>query len=361
MKTFSQTRLEQAINLIVDENRPIKEISIRCPYCGDSKRNPRATHMGVKFMPTTQYPVPAYHCFKCDESGSINGRFLKDVGIDNVVIKKYLKYRKSSVYKSTPVIKEVSFSKSTYEYNFRYLKDSEQYKYLSERFKMEFDEDDIKRFKVILDPNGFLDNLYRGLSKAERKEIEPKIDLSRHIGFLTQDGNQAVFRAVNKDVEPRFYNMTIKETDYRKLYIIDNEIDVKANKFNFVLTEGVFDLIGVYKHFYKDSNQLSNTIFVAALGKSFQEPINRLIQGGFLNFDIFLFSDSSDDVDLDFYIELFKNPYIDEIHVANNTKAGEKDFGVSLDRIEFEDFDLFNKKKIKELLADSKNNNKKKV
>jgi len=217
MKTFSQTRLEQAITLIVDEDRPVKEITIRCPYCGDSRRDASATHMGVKFMPTPKYPVPAYHCFKCDVSGSINGRFLKIVGIDDTVIKKWMKYKKLNVYRSSPTVKEVSFSKTNYDYRFRYFKDSDQYKYLSERFKIEFDEDDIKRFRIILNPMMFL----RELSTSKGREIKPSVDLTRYIGFLTQDGNQAVFRAIDRDVEPRFYNMTIEETDYRKLYVIN--------------------------------------------------------------------------------------------------------------------------------------------
>jgi len=350
MKTFSQTRLEQAITLIVDQDKPIKEISIRCPYCGDSKHNPSATHLGIKFG----HPS-AFHCFRCDESGSVNVRFLKDVGIDPDIIKKYVKYKKSNIYKSLPMVKEVKFDKGKYDYNFTYNSDSGQYKYLRDRFKMEFDEEDIKRFKIILNPKVFLHDL----SVSKKRKIEPSIDLSRYIGFLTQDGNQAVFRAIDKDLEPRFYNMTIEETDYRKLYVINNNIDIKARKFNFVLTEGIFDLIGVYQHFYKNSDQLSNTLFIAALGKSFQEPINRLIQSGFLNFDIYLFADSSEDIGLDFYIELLKNPYIDEVYVAKNKKVGEKDFGVSLDRIEFEDFEIMNNKKIKALIIER--DNKKKV
>jgi hypothetical protein len=353
MKTFSQTRLEQAITLIVDENKLIREVSIRCPYCGDSKRDPRATHMGVKFA----YP-PQYHCFKCDESGVIGVRFLKDVGVDEAIIKKYSKYKKTSVYKSLPVIKEVAFNKKKYDYEFKFYKDCDQYKYLCSRFKMEFTQEDISRFKVILNPTVFL----KDWIAAKKSAIEPKMDLSRYIGFLTQDGNQAVFRAIDKDKEPRFFNLTIEETAYRKLYIVDNVIDMKAEKYNFVLTEGIFDIIGVYKHFYEKNGDLSNTIFLAGLGKGFQEPINRLIQNGFLNFDIYLYADTSDDIVDDFFIKLFTNPYIEEVYVARNTKEGEKDFGVSLDRIEFNDFELFNKKKIKELIANKeKTDNKKKA
>jgi hypothetical protein len=350
MKTFSQIRLEQAINLIVDENKPIKEISIRCPYCGDSRRNPNATHMGINFEKHTMF-----HCFKCDESGVVNAKFLKDVGIDDKIIKKFVKYRKTHIYDSEPSIKEVKFDRGTYDYKFIYDKNSKQYKYLSERFKMDFSEDDIKRFKIILNPTMFLSTF----SAAKIKELDVKIDLKDYIGFLTQDGNQAVFRAIDKDKNPRFYNLTLEETDYRKLYVINNDVNIKEKKFKFVLTEGIFDLIGVYMHFYKHDDQLSNTIFVAALGKSFHEPINRLIQSGFLDFEIYLFADSSEDIDVKFYEDLFSNPYIDDIYVANNTKEGEKDFGVSLDRIQFDDFILLNKRKIKALKEEK--NNKKKV
>ena len=354
MKTFSQIRLEQAINLIVDEDKPINEISIRCPYCGDSRHNPSATHMGLKFIPSPKVPIPSYHCFRCNESGSINSKFLKDVGVDNKIIKKYMRYRKTHVYISAPTVKEVKFDRGTYDYQFVQDTSSKQYKYLKDRFKMDFTEDDIKRFKIILDPIKFLSTF----SKEKLEEFNIKIDLKGYIGFLSQDGNQAIFRAIDKKTEPRFYNLTIEETDYRKLYVISNDVDIKQKKFRFVLTEGIFDLIGVYMHFYKDSDQLSNTIFLAALGKSFQEPINRLIQSGFLDFEIYLFADTSEDIDLGFYSDLLSNPYIDEIYVANNTKEGEKDFGVSLDRIEFDDFILFNNRKIKAMIEENKNKKK---
>lgn len=355
MKTFSQIRLEQAITLIVDEDKPIKEINIRCPYCGDSKRNSLATHMGVRFMVDNRVPVPSYHCHRCDESGSINAKFLKDVGIDNNIIKKYLNYRKTNVYRSQPVIKEVKFDRGTNDYKFIYDVNSKQYKYLRDRYKMDFSEEDIKRFKIILNPTAFLSTF----SPEKIKEFAIKIDLKDYIGFLTQDGNQAVFRATDKGKEPRYYNLTIEKTDYRKLYVINNNVDIKEKKFKFILTEGIFDLIGVYMHFYKDSEHLQNTIFVAALGKSFREPIDRLIQTGFLDFEVYLFADTSEDIDLEFYSDLLSNPYLDEVYVAKNTKEGEKDFGVSLDRIEFNDFIIFNSRKIKALLEEK--NNKKKV
>ena len=56
-KTFSQIRLEQAINLIIDDDTPIREISIRCPYCGDSIKNPNSTHLGIKGSVTLRFII----------------------------------------------------------------------------------------------------------------------------------------------------------------------------------------------------------------------------------------------------------------------------------------------------------------
>lgn len=346
-KSFSTRRIEQAIDLTVLENRKIKEVSVRCPYCGDSRRNRAATHLGIRFD-----GIPAfYHCFRCNTKGSVDAKFLKDMEVDQSFIGKYLKYVKKNRYLSLPSSTEVSFTNSRTDFNFRYYDDSKQLKYLEERFNKEFTEEDIKRYRVILNPTTFLLEMSRDLNK----EIKAAIDLSNHIGFLTQDGKQAVFRAIDKDIEPRFYNMTIEETDYRKLYVLDNEVDLKADKFNFILTEGIFDIIGVYEHFYKNKDiDLSNYIFVAALGKSFDEPINRLIQSGFLDFEIFLFADTSEDIDLDFYTSLFRNEYIEEIHIGRNIKEGEKDFGVASNRIEFDKFETLNRKILARKIEESR-------
>lgn len=321
-KTFSQIRLEQAINLIIDDDTPIREISIRCPYCGDSIKNPNSTHLGIRFG----HPS-IYHCFKCNVSGIVSTRFLKDMDIDKAIIKKYVKWAKLHRYDPEPRIREVSFNNNKEIYDFPLYNTSNQYKYLSERFGVEFTEADLKRYRVILNPSHFVNRL-----KSQGKEIKTKVRLNNYIGFLTQDGNQAVFRAIYPNIEPRYYNMAIEETEYRKLYVLDTEVDIKAESFNFILTEGVFDLIGVYEKFFKGSNA-NNNLFVAALGKSFDEPINRLIRSGFLNFNIMLYADSSEDINIEFLNDIFKNDYIEEILLVNNIHEGEKDFGVNLANI----------------------------
>lgn len=318
-KTFSQIRLEQSINMIVDENKPIKEISIRCPYCGDSVKNPLSTHLGIKFG----HPG-VWHCFRCNAKGVVNVRFLKDVGIDNTIIRKFTIHQRKNIYRSTPIIKEISFSSSEKEYNYEYVQ-NKQLEYLENRFDKKFTEDDLKRYKVILNPSKFI----------WENNIKTKFKLHDYIGFLTQDNKQAIFRRVDNNKEYRYHNLIIEKTDYRKLYLIDNPVDLKAKNFNFVLTEGVFDLIGVYEHFYKDKDiNLDNYLFMAVLGKSFKEPINRLIQSGFLNFNIIIYADSSDDIGIDFYNDLFDNDYVEEILIVKNVKEGQKDFGVSSDKIE---------------------------
>lgn len=340
-KTFSQIRLEQAINLIVDGKTPILQISIRCPYCGDS-RNPGSTHLGVKFG------VPSvFNCFICDTSGVVNTRFLKDMRIDREVIKKWAKWSRNNRFNPGPNIREISFNNNKEIYDFKPDVDSRQYKYMVDRFGVEFTDEDIERYRIILDPIRFIRNL-----KNKEVDINTNIKLQNYIGFLSQDGNQATFRAIYPNVNPRYYNLAIQETDYRKLYVLDTPVDIKAERFNFILTEGVFDLIGVYEKFYKGT-EATNNLYVAALGKSFTEPLNRLIRSGFLDFNILLYADSSDDVNEEFLETLFKNEYIDEILLIQNAKEGEKDFGVDIKNIEPIE-KVIDRKVLKQLILENK-------
>ena len=86
-------------------------------------------------------------------------------------------------------------------------------------------------------------------------------------------------------------------------------IDIMQPVVNLVITEGIFDIIGVYTHFYKNTQYEKNTIFAAACGKSYNAVILNYIRLGFLNLNISIYSDG--DVDVNFYRELKdSNPYL---------------------------------------------------
>lgn len=48
------------------QNTNRSEIRVRCPYCGDSVKNPMDAHFYISMTPPFMY-----HCFKCEESRSI--------------------------------------------------------------------------------------------------------------------------------------------------------------------------------------------------------------------------------------------------------------------------------------------------
>ena len=80
-----------------------------------------------------------------------------------------------------------------------------------------------------------------------------------------------------------------------------------SEKTTLIITEGIFDIIGVYNHFYGGNDE--NTIFAAACGKAFNAVILNYIRMGFLDLDIIIYSDA--DVNVNFYKSLkMSSPYL---------------------------------------------------
>jgi hypothetical protein len=107
-----------------------------------------------------------------------------------------------------------------------------------------------------------------------------------------------------------------------------------ADTLNVKLTEGPMDLISVYKNFY--SKETSNTVFISVNGKGFNlipKLLNRL---GFLNIDLQIFSDI--DVNKYFYLNRLDLFRIENFLLTYNITEGEKDFGISKDKIKFKTY-----------------------
>ncbi len=52
------------------------EVRVRCPFCGDSVKNPMDAHFYIAMTPPFKY-----HCFKCEEGGALNDRVLRELEI----------------------------------------------------------------------------------------------------------------------------------------------------------------------------------------------------------------------------------------------------------------------------------------
>ena len=325
-------------NLILKNVKPSyettnrKEVHVRCPYCGDSKHDASKARFYIEMKPPFRF-----HCFKCETSGVLNQQTLRDLGIFNNELT--LDISEANKVLRTLGVQKIQTRKarklkhesinSTLAHN--------SMEYFNKRYDIDFSPEFIQRkFKAVLDAPEFfkLNGLY---------VPSGQFDFTKAIGFISSDSSHIIFRDITGLQNKRYYNLCLVNEDeissYSKRYNISTEIDVLQNSINLIMTEGIFDIIGVYNHFYKGTDAENNTIFAAACGKAYNAVIQHYIRLGFLDLNITIYSDA--DVPRSFYEDMKRNsPYLKNstITVYYNslynaeTKYG-KDYGVPKNQI----------------------------
>ena len=313
------------------------ELNIRCPFCLDSVKDPFKGHMYIENNPPFRY-----YCQRCNASGRVNKKFLSLLDIEDFKIikeiekagKEYSKKIKIKYGSDLSFInnREVIFPKYS-------TKDKIKNEYIEDRLGIKINDEDISRYKIVYNLNEFLNinKLTSILNKNAKnfyfmKNVET---INKNcVGFLSHDKSTIIFRSLDKNITGyRYNNFTIfPELDSKKTYMLSNNINLANKEYNIIITEGIFDIIGVFNHIY--NKQISdNMIFMANAGKSYIVTANLLKKLSILNSDINIYSDG--DVDINFYKELMKK----EIYFGCNginlyyNRIG-KDFGVTKDQIQ---------------------------
>ena len=253
-----------------------------------------------------------------------------------------IQYKKQQSYKYSNNIDFIQ--KKQYDYTINEMTSIYEKKLLYVQNRMGIDIDDIgvneflDKYKVILSLSDFLTNNNMNALKSQRFKFDNQIrDLEfidkQFIGFMSIDKNFITFRNVEGD-QPRYKNMrlVIDEIENgKKLYMIRNQLDQSYPEYNVYVTEGVFDLIGVYNHIHCKELQ-PNDVFVAANGKSHLLVMNTLLSMGVTSANINIYSDK--DVKLSYYKDLMKKSKLANLNGMNiyYNDIG-KDYGVSKDKI----------------------------
>ncbi len=297
MKEYNQNLynvLKKYFKIIYFNNNISKEeIIIRCPYCGDSIKNPHHGHFYIN-----NFPPYAFFCQRCNASGILTEKFFSDLNIYDQDIYQILSESKKIVLEQN---------------NFDYLKKKEikvlddikipppkytniekrNLEYLNARLETNFTFDDIETLKLILNFKEFIfyNNLKHFLDYNVKKVETFNLN---YIGFLNFFKNIIIFRNIsNLNDANRYTNWVIKETENLKtfpIYAIKNEIDLLNVNFTLNLVEGVFDAIGLWN--YLDRPMITNNVFIAACGNNFRNIIETFLRFGFLNMEVNLYSDS---------------------------------------------------------------------
>lgn len=318
-------------NLILDNIHPAyrasgnKELRVRCPYCGDSQKNASSAHFYIEMNPPFRF-----HCFKCETSGVLTQQVLRDLGVyDNSAGLVLAKASKD--YRTNSGIQQVSFRGK--EFNNTPTNSPNAIaavNYFNKRYESNFTEEElINKFKCVTDAESFfkLNNI---------RAPNHQYDFSKAIGFISSDNSHIIFRDITNTQQKRYDNLSLYSSEVvgamSKAYNIPGTIDAMASSVDLVITEGIFDIIGVYNIFYKNADN-PNIIFSAACGKSYKAIIMNYIRKGFLNLNIKIYSDA--DVPISFFQEMKQSsPYLREqtIQVFYNTKS--KDYGIPANQIE---------------------------
>ena len=327
------------------------QCTIRCIYCGDS-RDPRNQHMYIG-PDRRNNMVLSYHCFLCNTGGAITPKFFRDMECyDTELINEVYEYNRN-IWKNGPP------KNSGYEVDTRRRRNREHKKtiirapfpgedenielklnYINNRLGIRLNFEESAKLKIILNLNRYLrDNHIWGSTR--NKEI--MMELSRvTIGFLSVDNSHVILRTVvdpnevrlSETIRMRYINYTVFTAPGNYLYYIIPGVVDPTRKITICITEGPFDILGVYFHVVKNHD---NCLFAAAAGKtgycSLMNYIFTRIQIPPIMCDLHVYSDN--DMDVREFDKLMKQMYELNVRVTlhKNAKQGEKDYGVPANRI----------------------------
>ena len=319
----------QVRSILLREKKPSytttnkKEVRVRCPYCGDSKSNKSSAHMYIEMRPPFRF-----HCFKCETAGRLTQQTAKDFGLYNNELNSLL-VEGTKLIRSTQPVQMVTNKRDMFYDSFNTNQAQTSLNYFNNRYGCNLSEEYVtNKFKAVLSAPEFFkrNNIYASLNQY---------DFNNVIGFVSSDASHIVFRDTSGMQQRRYFNLNLCNIDddvASKIYNISSDLDIMSDSVKLVITEGIFDIIGVYLHFYKDTPNEKNTIFAAACGKGFNTVITRFTRMGFLNLDVSIYSDA--DVGIDFYKNLKQSsPFLKNSRLNIFYNTIEKDFGVPLNRL----------------------------
>ena len=319
--------IDSVRGIILKEKKPSytttnkKEVRVRCPYCGDSKTNKSSAHMYIEMRPPFRF-----HCFKCETAGRLTQQTAKDFGLYDIELNSLLVEGSKITRNNIP--SQITYNKRDVAFDtFNTIQTINSISYFNNRFGTNFDGEYLtNKFKAVLSAPEFFkrNNIYVS---------QNQYDFTNVIGFVSSDSSHIVFRDTSGYQQRRYYNLALTDDDTAsKIYNISTDIDILSDSINLVMTEGIFDIIGVYLHFYKDTPFEKNTIFSAACGKGFNSVISHFIRLGFINLNITIYSDS--DVNPEFFRNLKQSsPYLKNLKITVYYNSKEKDFGIRKENI----------------------------
>lgn len=316
-----------------------KELTMRCPFCGDSSKSQMSTNFYINIDQESNKFLN-YKCFRasCEVSGVVDQYFLERLG--------FFKYDCIKDLNSYMAHKN-KLNKNIKTYNGKIRKEinnvidtkseisDKKLRYINNRMGLDLSYEDLYNLKINLDLNSLLrlNNVEIPYNKTYYYDA-----LSAYgVSFISTYNDYVIIRDISKSgkLHKRYTNINIFDNydNVTKAYNIPTKIDLLSTETTVLnITEGAFDILGVYYHLDIDRDY-ENQIFVAASGAGLLNVILHYIKEyGLIDLKINIFSDA--DVSKSKYNALYKlKKYLYKFDVTIYYNSIGKDFGVRKDEI----------------------------
>ena len=310
------------------------EINCRCFYCPDSA-NPKHAHFYIS-IPRTNTPSK-YYCQLCGESGYVTHNTLLDWNIwDDQIAIDLIEYNKHTSVKSTgsklkvyrlmnPISRDSDISKFKLDY-------------INKRLGTNYSYQDLIDLKIVLNLKDTLE--YNHISKITRDpNIVDQLDIN-FLGFISIDNAFLNMRRlcddglVFKSIDKRYINYNIygKFDTSQRFYTVPTKIDLYNIPTRIHIAEGPFDILSIYENVrYREPG-----IYTSIGGSNYLGIVMYMIETFKLPcVEVHIYPDndnSGSNNKMKYAYYRLKNLNI-PTYVHRNVYPGEKDFGVTKDRI----------------------------
>lgn len=326
--------------LVTEHNAKIasggKEVVKRCHFCGDS-RDPTSRHL---YIGLADDGIIKFNCFKCNSGGIVDGKFLRDMGcydtnlilLCNELNQKLSgsNYIRSGKFRNDIMIRNPHFFERDDDFT------KKKIAYLSKRIGIEFSNQMISQFKIVINLKDFL--MANSITELTRSpNLVDELD-KFFIGFLSMDNCYITLRRLvpegklSKYIDTRYVNYNIYGiTDNSMRYYTIPTLVNPTIPIDIHISEGAFDILSIYLNL-PHSNQ--NSIYASIGGKSYAALARFfIINYGFTGFNLHIYPDSDISIGKMYEIKNELRPFNVSVYIHSNAFPGEKDYGVSKNRI----------------------------
>lgn len=345
MDNTIQDRLREQLHLLfpdaVDRSGK-REVAINCPYCEREGRKDTGNHCYISLGYNNTPPL-MYNCFRnINHKGIFTVMELEDISsrsqyLDYDLMKEISNFNKSSSYFNRYSLNK--FKNLTIFNKIPKIGQNLENKisYINKRLGRDLSYYEICNNKIILSIKDFLQ--YNHINDYTRSDYTMDILDKHFIGFLTNTNGSIIMRKITDDIpnlpdslNGRYIKYTIDNNISSGYYIIPSSTNLLSDHIEIHIAEGTFDILSI---FYNMCNgDRNNKVYVSIGGNKYDNCMKYFISTmGVIDciFHIYIDNDIKEST-VGRLKYLFK-PLGYKIYIHNNICEGEKDYGVTVDRI----------------------------